>query len=97
MTTQTANHRRILLLGRNDLLEGMRVAAGLTIFGHDVSLVLMHRSLTEAETESEQLELLELAEIEPETTVPAMQEHLKLLDASDLGRLMANADLVLNV
>ena len=33
--------RSVLLLGRRDHAEAMRVAAGLTIFGHRVRLVMM--------------------------------------------------------
>jgi len=89
--------RSIVLLARNDMLEAMRVASGLTIFGHSVSLVFMHRSLTDDEANSEQAELLELADIVPVTTVESMQEHFEFFDQSALGELMHSADLVINV
>ncbi len=91
------NPREILVLSRNDPLEAMRVAAGLTIFGHAVSLILMNRSLTESEASGEQAELLELSDIEPKTTVAAMAEHLELLGAKELGLAIANADAVINL
>jgi len=87
----------IVLLARNDMLEAMRVASGLTIFGHSVSLVFMHRVLTDQEANSEQAELLELAEIVPVTTVQSMQNHFEYYDQSALGKLMRSADMVLNV
>jgi len=89
--------RSIVLLARNDMLEAMRVASGLTIFGHSVSLVFMHRTLTDEEANSEQAELLDLADIVPVTTVQSMQEHFEYFDQSALGKLMHSADLVLNV
>jgi len=79
------------------MLEAMRVAAGLTIFGHDVSLVFMHRPLTEDEASAEQAELLELADIEPVTTVDSMREHLTVLSENELGNLLRDAELVVNV
>jgi len=89
--------RTIVMLARNDMLEAMRVASGLTIFGHSVSLVFMHRALTDEEADSEQAELLELADIVPVTTVRSMQEHFEYYDQSALGKLIHSAEMVLNV
>lgn len=97
MPDETLPAHCIVLLARNDMLEAMRVAAGLTIFGHTVSLVFMHRSLTENEAESEQAELLELADIEPVTTVKSMEKHFDFLDEAALGVLLRSADHVVNV
>ena len=65
----------------------MRVAAGMTIFGHQVRLVFMDRPVSEDVATGEQAELLELAGIEPETTVAAMAEMLPVLEATDLVNL----------
>ena len=62
--------KKILVLARRDHLEAMRVAAGLTIFGHQLRLVFMSRQVSEEVATSEQAELLELSGIEPETTLP---------------------------
>lgn len=94
---KTIQNKRILVLARNEPIEAMRVAAGLTIFGHKIELVFMHRELTEAEAESEQGELLELCEIVPQTTVAAMQKYFTLLDAKALASLMQNTDMVINL
>jgi len=75
----------------------MRVASGLTIFGHTVSLVFMHRPVTDDEANSEQAELLELADIVPLTTVHSMREHFEFVDESAFGMLMHAADTVINV
>jgi len=97
MSDDKLQTRSIVLLARNDMLEAMRVASGLTIFGHTVSLVFMHRPLTLDEANSEQAELLELADIIPVTTVQTMQEHFEFLDQAALGELSHSADLVINV
>lgn len=89
--------KNILVLARNEPLEAMRVAAGLTIFGHDIGLVFMNRELTEAQAESEQGELLELCEIVPQTTVVSMRQHFKLLDPPALAAQIVKADMVINL
>ncbi len=89
--------REILVLARRDHLEAMRVAAGFTIFGHRVRLVFMDRPVTEAVASSEQAELLELAGIEPETTLAEMAPPLPLLDRAGLAAALAAAELVVNL
>ena len=89
--------KKILVLGRRDHTEAMRVAAGLTIFGHDVRLVFMTGPVEETEANAEQAELLELAEIVPETTVAEMGDDLALLDAAALGRAIAGSDQVVSL
>ena len=91
------DEKKILVLGRRDHTEAMRVAAGLTIFGHEVRLVFMTEPVAETEVNAEQAELLELSDIVPETTVPEMGEDLTLLDAAALGKAMAEADRVVNL
>jgi hypothetical protein len=75
----------------------MRVAAGLTIFGHAVSLVFMDRPVAETAENAANAELLELSGIEPRTTVAAMADDLPLLDADGLAAALAAADAVLSL
>lgn len=89
--------KQILVMARREPTEAMRVAAGLTIFGHGVRLVLMGRPLTEAEASGEQAELLELAGLVPETTVAEMAGHLPLLQPEMLADAIAQADCVVNI
>jgi len=89
--------KTILVLGRRDHAEAMRVAAGLTIFGHKVRLVLMTDVVAETEENAAQAELLELADIVPETTVAAMGQQLKLLDSDALAQAMAGADQIVSL
>ena len=90
-------HKSVVLLARRDHVEAMRVAAGLTIFGHVVRLVFMDRPVSEEAARSEQAELLELCEIEPETTIKEMSEVLKFLDSSELARAIGQSDIVVNI
>ena len=89
--------KRILVLGRRDHTEAMRVAAGLTIFGHAVRLVFMTGPVAETDANAEQAELLELSDIVPETTVAAMADDLAFLDAAQLGAAIADSDRVVNL
>lgn len=91
------NEKRILVLGRRDHTEAMRVAAGLTIFGHDVRLVFMTEPVAETDENAAQAELLELSDIAPETTVPEMADDLPFLDAAALGAAIAAADRVVSI
>lgn len=89
--------RKILVLGRRDHGEAMRVAAGLTIFGHKVRLVFMTEPVAETAENAAQAEVLGLTDIAPETTVPAMADQLPLLDAAGLAAAVAAADRVVSV
>jgi lipopolysaccharide biosynthesis protein len=85
--------KTVLLLGREDHTEAMRVAAGLTIFGHTVRLVFMTGPIAETEENAEQAELLELSDIIPETTVAG--QDIAHLDAAALSMAMLEADAVI--
>jgi hypothetical protein len=89
--------KKLLVLARRDHAEAMRVAAGLTIFGHAVRLIFMDRPVEESAENAANAELLELTDIEPQTTVAAMAEGLPLLDAVGLAAALAEADAVLNL
>lgn len=89
--------KSILVLGRRNHTEAMRVAAGLTIFGHAVRLVFMAEPVAETEANAKQAELLALSEITPETTVPEMAGELAFLDAQALGAAITESDHVINL
>jgi hypothetical protein len=89
--------KRLLVLARRDHAEAMRVAAGLTIFGHRVSLVFMTAPVAETPENAANAELLELTGIEPRTTVAAMGDDLPLLDAVGLADAIVSADAVLSL
>ena len=87
--------KSILLLGRGDHAEAMRVAAGLTIFGHKVRLVLMNGPLADTTENARAAELMELSDITPETTVAG--QGLAYLDATGLSMAMLEADAVVSL
>jgi hypothetical protein len=87
--------KNLLVLGRRNHTEAMRVAAGLTIFGHTVRLVFMTGPVEESTENAEQAELLELSDITPETTVP--DTELDCVDPAELAMAMVEADAVINI
>lgn len=91
------SEKNILVLARRDHAEAMRVAAGLTIFGHHVDLVFMDRPVEESAENAANAELLEMCEIAPKTTVAAMADDLPLLDAAALATAMQSADITLSL
>lgn len=89
--------KNILVLARRDHAEAMRVAAGLTIFGHRLDVVFMTAPVAETAENAANAELLEMTGIEPRTTVPAMADDLPLLDPVALAAAFASADIVLSL
>ncbi|PLY12662.1 MAG: hypothetical protein C0631_16410 [Sedimenticola sp.] len=87
--------KQLVVLGRRDHAEAMRVAAGLTIAGHGVRLIFMNGPVAETAENAEQAELLELCEIEPETTV--QEEDLPYLDSAGLTMALLQADSIVNL
>ena len=87
----------ITVLGRDNHAEAMRVAAGLTIYGHEVRIVFMSEAVAETEENAKQAELLELADIIPETTVSEMAEDLAFLDSSALAQVINESDHIINI
>lgn len=91
------SEKSILVLARRDHAEAMRVAAGLTIFGHRVDLVFMTGPVAETAENAANAELLEMTDIAPETTVAAMAADLPLLAPADLAARMRAADHVVSL
>jgi len=92
-----SNKKNILVLARRDYIEAMRVAAGLTIFGHQIRLVFMGKPVSPEAANSEQAELLELAGIEAETTIAEMAKDLPFLDSAALAKALGNCDGVISI
>ncbi|MEJ2360545.1 MAG: hypothetical protein P8Z75_03825 [Gammaproteobacteria bacterium] len=87
--------KNLLVLGRRNHTEAMRVAAGLTIFGHKVQLVFMTSPVAETADNAEQAELLELSDIVPVTTVA--DTDLDQVNPSELAMAMLESDAVINL
>jgi len=87
--------RQILVLAGRDHAEAMRVAAGLTIYGHQVELIFVDRIVEETEENMAQAELLELSDIEP---VSLLQDpNLNCIDNDQLAAAVLHADHVINL
>jgi hypothetical protein len=91
------SEKKLLVLARHDHAEAMRVAAGLTIFGHHVGLVFMTGPVADTLENAANAELLELTGIAPQTTIAEMADDLPLLDAAALAQAMTRADIVLSL
>jgi len=89
--------KKILVLARRDHIEAMRVAAGLTIFGHELRLIFMDKPVSEETASSEHAELMELVEITPETTVKEMADDLPFLDSAALAEAISASDGVISI
>jgi hypothetical protein len=89
--------KKITVLGRDNHAEAMRVGAGLTIYGHEVRIVFMDKIVAETEENAKQAELLELADILPETTVSAMSDELVFLDSVALAQVITESDQIINI
>jgi hypothetical protein len=89
--------KKILVLGRRGHSEAMRVAAGLTVAGHEIRLVFMTMAVQETAENELQAELLDLSDIVPETTVASMAKDLNFLNAKDLANAIINSNSIINV
>jgi|TARA_B110000263_G_scaffold187373_1_gene165015 hypothetical protein len=89
--------RKITVLGRDNHSEAMRVAAGLTIYGHEVRIVFMNEPVSETEENTKQSELLELADIIPETTISEMADDFPFLDSAALAQVIDESDHIINI
>lgn len=87
--------KKLLVLGRRNHTEAMRVAAGLTIFGHHVRLVFMTSPVAETQENTEQAELLDLADIIPQTTVAGTE--LEQINSAELALAMSESHGVINL
>lgn len=87
--------KSILILGRRDPTEAMRVAAGLTIFGHLPSLVFTV-AVPETPQNEEMAELLDFSDVESKTTVVG-DGALPVIDAEALAIAMLEADEIINI
>ena len=83
----------ITVIALNDHCEAMRVAAGLTIFGHEVNCIFVDRPIEENEENIQSAELLEMCDIEPVTILddPNMQ---KITQEAFMNKLNASNHLV---
>ena len=85
-----SEEKKILVLARNDHTEAMRVAGGLTIFGHSVEIVFVDRPIDETPENLEQAELLEITEIEPVSLVS--DPNMETINQAEFASRLLRAD-----
>lgn len=90
-------NKKLLVLARRDTNEAMRVAAGLTIFGHDVSLVLLTSEFDQTAYQNEFEDLLDLADIEPMATESASISQFSIISEQALAEEAINAQAVISL
>ena len=90
-----ARQKAILVLAASDHAEAMRVAAGLTIFGHQVTLLFVDRVVEETEENLQQAELLELTEISPLSLLD--DPNIEKIDSAAFQQLMVQADCMMSI
>ncbi len=95
MSNNHSHKKKIVILANHDHAEAMRVAAGLTIFGHHVELVFIDRVVEESAENIEQAELLELSEIEPVSLVD--DPNIDRIDGDQLTALLLGCQHVVNI
>lgn len=86
--------KSILILGRSDPNEAMRVAAGLTIFGHQ-PLVIFLLPVPDTAENAEMFELLEFSDIESKTTL--VDSNYPHISSGELALAILTADEVINI
>ena len=87
--------KSVLVVARRDPLEAMRVAAGITVFGHRAELVFAHGPLEVVPAMEELAELLDLADVSPRS----LHDDDEVPGISDdaFHALVESADFVINV
>ena len=87
--------RSVLVVARRDPLEAMRVAAGITVFGHRAELVFAHGPLDVVPEMEELAELLDLADVSPQSLHD--DDEVPGISDDDFHHLVASVDFVINV
>lgn len=90
-----ATTKSILVVAHHDTAEAMRVAAGLTIFDHQVSIVIANGPLEITDQIVEQAELLSISEVEVRSLC-ADPEVPRITD-TDFSQLLLESDFVATI
>ena len=87
--------KTVVVIARRDPIEAMRVAAGITVFGHHVSLVFAHGLLELSPETMEGAELIELADVAPFSLFD--DPEIPNLPAHSFASLLGKSDAIINV
>lgn len=87
--------KTVVVLAHHDPVEAMRVAAGLTIFDHQVSVVVSSGPLEITEQIVEQAELLALSEVDVHSL--CVDPEVPRINDADFCQLIMEADFVATI
>ena len=85
----------MVVVARRDPVEAMRVAAGITVFGHGVTLVLTEAPLEVNDAVEEMAELIELAEVAIYSL--GKDPNVPTIERDELQDLLASTECCINV
>lgn len=91
----STKERKIVVIATNNHAEAMRVAAGLTIYCHEISMIFVDKIVEESEENIAQAELLELCEIEPVSILD--DPNMSKISSEELATLINKADKVVSL
>ncbi|WP_417784175.1 hypothetical protein [Terasakiella pusilla] len=74
----------VLVLARRDAYEAIRVAAGLTIRNNTVDFVFMTKPSINAQGKFDHFEMLELAEVTPQSLIDGVPDTIPCTDLAGL-------------
>lgn len=89
--------KKVAVLVRHNQPEALRVAGGLTLADHDVSVFVLDQPLADSEAVAEQLEVLEFAEVEPISAIPGDDSGSGHVDLEQLANDLPGYDAVLTL
>ncbi len=85
----------ITVLAMNDHSEAMRVASGLTIFGHEVNCIFTDKPIEKTEENIESAELLEICEIIPYSIIE--DPNIDRISKDYFIKILSNSDEVVSI
>jgi len=91
----TISEKNVVVLARHNPVEAMRVAAGLTIFDHKVTVVITEGPLEITDAVVEQAELLSLSEVDVHSLCD--DPEVPRIDDIDFCELISESDFVATI
>lgn len=87
--------KTVVVLARYDVVEAMRVAAGISIFDHKVNVILTHGQLQINDDVIENAELLEMSEVDVYSL--SDDPEVPRIEFDKFGSLVKEAHFVLTI
>ena len=88
-------NKTITVLAMKDHSEAMRVAYGLTIFGHKIECIFTHRQIEETPENIENAELLEMCEITPYSLLD--DPNIEKISNDQFTQIILSSDEVISI